>query len=106
MKLEFEGWSRVVHLHKHAVKAVVSGKNGYRPKQGPINWESGLEAIGKVEGLSLTGDFLVRFSFDEEDMKNWLLTYAAAYPEAALRLMGHAQAEAVIALNASHHEST
>lgn len=106
MKLEFLGWTRAVHLHKHAVRPVARATRGYRAKPGPITWEKGLEAVGKVEGLSLGGDFLVRFSFEEEDMKSWLLSYAAAQPQAALRLMGIAQAEAMIALSGGNRENT
>lgn len=98
MKLEFTGWSRTVFKHKHNVQPV-SQKGGFRPEgDGPIKWHKPLCAAGKLDGLSLSGDFLVQIEFEEAELRSWLLAYSKGSPEAALRLISEAQAEAIIAL--------
>jgi hypothetical protein len=46
------------------------------------------------------GDYLVEFIFDDEELKNWLLQYVKAEPEAAIKLLS----EAILALSPKTHE--
>ena len=64
-------------------------------------WSGPFRALGKVNDLSLSGSFLVEFTFDEAELRNWLTEYVKAHPASAVRLLAHAQAEALIALNAT-----
>ena len=64
----------------------------------PLEWLSPLHAKGKIEGLGLSGDFQVEFSFEVEELRNWLKEYIASKPEEAVRLLAEMHTEAVIAL--------
>lgn len=101
MKLIFEGWDKVkVGPHEHVVTplSLVDGKLAPDKTPGPITWTGPLEASGRVTGLGLSGNFLVEFNFEPEELKNWLKEYVKAEPEAALRLLAEMQAEAILAL--------
>lgn len=101
MKLTFRGWNRQVYSHGHKVSPIKSGSKRRYPlgEPGePLQWVDAKLARGRVDNLGLTGDFLVDFEFEEEELKNWLLAYAREQPGAAIRLLGEAQAEAIIAL--------
>ncbi|WP_165678216.1 hypothetical protein [Metapseudomonas otitidis] len=99
MKIVFEGWKRVVRTHTHNVYPVKETADEYiASSKGPIKWDGPLHAKGKVKNLSLTGDFMLTFSFEPEELQSWLLAYAQENPEAAIRLIAEAQAEAIIAL--------
>ena len=105
--MTFKGWKREVKEHAHNVTPVP--QNGtyrsrrYTPKAvgGPLTWRDPLSALGKVNDLALTGTFLVEFTFEPQEIRNWLTEYVKGHPADALRLLAQAQAEAVIALNSS-----
>ena len=102
MKLNFRGWKREVTPHTHTVTAVkfISGK--YTPQTGePLSWSGPFQAFGKVNNVSLSGSFLVEFTFEEQELQSWLAEYVKAHPASAVRLLAQAQAEALIALNAT-----
>lgn len=99
MKMTFEGWGRAVYTHPHKVRPMVGGsRNKVGKIDEPLEWSSALRASGKVQGLSLGGDFKVTFDFDEAELRNWLLAYLVDEPEAAIRLLAEMQAEAQISL--------
>lgn len=101
MKLVFKGWKREVTPHSHPVAPVKNANSKYFPGNTgqPLTWDGPFRALGKVNKLALSGAFLVEFTFEEQELRNWLQEYVKANPEAAIRLLAHAQAEAVIALN-------
>jgi nitrogen regulatory protein PII-like uncharacterized protein len=100
VKMMFEAWGRMVMRHYHKVRPVKWVNNKYTPSEPdePLVWVDSLKALGKVNDLGLTGDFLVEFKFELEELKNWLKEYVKAEPEAAIRLLAEMQAEAMIAL--------
>lgn len=101
MKVIFRGWGREVHRHSHIVKPVESTKQGFADnKKGPLRWHDGMVAYGKIEGVSLTGSFLVGFEFEQAELRSWLLNFAKSNPAETLRLTSEAQAEAIISLAA------
>ena len=102
MKLNFRGWGREVKPHTHTVTPVKYSSGKYVPESGqPLTWNGPFNALGKVNHLSLSGAFLVEFTFEEQELRNWLTEYVKAHPASAVRLLAHAQAEALIALNAT-----
>lgn len=104
MRLLFRGWRRELTTHVHPVTAVEHRNGKFSPKgEGePLIWDDSLSAYGKVDGLALSGSFLIEFEFDEGELGNWLIKYSKKRPEAALRLIALAQAEATISLSKAH----
>jgi hypothetical protein len=95
MKLQFRGWKREVTDHDHDVTPVTCSDKSFHPGEvdDPLTWNSALEAFGKVENLALNGSFLVRFTFEQAELQNWLRKFVQAKPEAAVRLLAEMQAE-------------
>ena len=100
MKLLFRGWGREVKEHNHEVIPVAYLNNAYHPGEtgDPLSWHSALNALGKVDGLVLSGSFLLKFSFEQEELRNWLRKFVQSKPEAAIRLLAEMQGEAILAL--------
>jgi hypothetical protein len=48
--------------------------------------------------LALNGSFLVRFDFEQKELRNWLREFVKAKPEAGIRLLAEMQGEAILAL--------
>lgn len=98
MKLTFRGWKREVTVHKRDVTPVEmwSGLR-YRSdvKGGPLQWNTSTRAYGRVDDLGLTGSFLVEFSFDHLELKNWIEKFVEESPEEAARLLAEMQVKAV-----------
>jgi len=95
MKIELTGWRRSVLHHSHPVTPVSkSGNARYpTPEAKDATWESSLTISGKVDGLALSGDFLLRCSFNESELQSWFITYAKANPKQAKKLIGRAHDE-------------
>lgn len=99
MKLQFRGWRRQVTAHNHEVVPVTCSGNYQAGEFGdPLTWNSALDAFGKVDDLALSGSFLVQFSFEQDELRNWLQTFVQSKPEAAIRLLAEMQGEAILAL--------
>lgn len=98
MKLTFRGWKREVTPHSHKVAPVEHKVGRYYAQQidQPITWNGPLSALGKINSLGLSGNFLVEFSFEREELKSWLEQYAQSNPEDTLRLLAPIAAEATI----------
>lgn len=99
MKLKFRGWQREQTIHNHSVSPVTRA-NGYtagEPDE-PLTWASASQAFGKVSDLALSGSFLIEFTFEQEELRNWLRQFIASKPEAAIRLLSEMQGEALISL--------
>ncbi len=106
MKLEFRGWQREVTVHEHQLSPVTEKDDGSFTAGKPgesVDWISPLEAYAKISDTALTGAFLVKISFEAEELRNWLLAFASVEPEEAIRYLAEAQAEAVIALTQMTH---
>lgn len=100
MKITFRGWQREVTTHNHKVAPVEYKSFKYQAQQidQPMTWSGPLRALGKLNNLGLSGNFLVEFNFEPEELKSWLEQYAKANPEEALRLISAVQTEAYIQL--------
>ncbi|QCT96045.1 hypothetical protein GOM96_00055 [Stutzerimonas degradans] len=108
MKMELNGWARSVTTHRPTVLPVdraSRGIGGKKLKPGPIRWHAPLKASAHLKGLSLSGDFLLDMTFEEAELRNWLLAYAKGLPDQALRLISEVQAEAIIALQTKPEEA-
>ncbi len=101
MKMELNGWARSKVTHRPNVVPVKREPKGYTAstmKPGPIVWHAPLRASARLESLNLSGDFLLDMTFEESELRSWLLAYAKGNPEQALRLIAEAQAKALIAM--------
>jgi hypothetical protein len=102
MKMTFKAWSRDDPEHHHTVRPVEKINNNYmlsHAEDNHIDWNGPFKAYGKIEDVKLGGnDYSVGFKFEKEELRNWLQKFVKAKPEAALRLLGEMQAEAMIAL--------
>lgn len=108
MKMELNGWSRSVTTHRPKVIPVdraLRGIGAKKLKPGPIKWHTPFCASACLEGLNLTGDFLLDVTFEEAELRSWLLAYAKGQPEQALRIIAEAQAEAIIAMQPKPEDS-
>ena len=97
MKLTFEGWQRVVMVHTHELLPVKKEFGSWWPneKRKSITWTDGKTAYAKVEGLELTGNFLVRMDFTEAELRSWLAQAFDEDPERTQALVASAQAKAI-----------
>ncbi len=102
MKLQFRGWRREVTVHPHSVFPVVynAAADTYASGEAdnPIAWSPASQEFGKVNDLALSGSFLVEFTFEQEELRNWLRQFVTSKPEAAIRLLSEMQGAASIAL--------
>ncbi|MCC5849664.1 MAG: hypothetical protein JJU29_16395 [Verrucomicrobia bacterium] len=96
MKITFRGWKREVTRHEHAVAPVTYNKRysagGYDQ---PLKWYSANRAYGKVQKLSLGGDFLIEIDFTSIELVHWLDAYIKEHPKEALRLLTKKQSVAI-----------
>jgi hypothetical protein len=97
MKLTFRGWRREVWPHTHDVIPVRKEDGGYQPieRRRSIHWTDPMTAYGRLEGLGLSGNFLVKFQFTEAELRSWLTSYFMADPQAAQRLVASVQVDAI-----------
>jgi hypothetical protein len=101
MKMLFRGWQREVVHHYHDVTPVTKTESGnFKPGEAddPLTWNSAFKAYGKLENLALSGSFLVEFSFEQKELREWLREFVQAKPESAVRLLAEMQGHAIIAL--------
>jgi hypothetical protein len=102
MKLQFRGWKREITVHDHSVSPVTYSvaKDLYTAGEpdDPLMWASSSQAFGYVKDLALNGAFLVEFTFDQEELRNWLRQFVNSKPEAAIKILSEMQGEALIAL--------
>ena len=99
MKLTFKGWKRQVYPHPHDITPIQKGSYSRLGKSGEaLQWEKALLAKGKINNLSLNGDFRIEIEFDAEELKNWLSSYVSEYPEEAIQLLAEMQGKALIHL--------
>jgi hypothetical protein len=103
MKMTFRGWRREIKPHTHTVTPVALHNQTYHIQSGleSLTWDGPRRAFGKVDKISLGGSFLIEFEFDDQELQNWLTEYVKVNPETALHMLATAQAEAIIALNAT-----
>ncbi len=100
MKMLFKGWKREVMDHDHDVIPVKVSNNTYYPGEidEPLTWHGPLHAFGKISDIALNGSFLVTFTFEQKELRNWLREFVKAKPEAAVRVLAEMQGEAILAL--------
>ena len=108
MKMKFRGWRREVYTHTHEVEAWKKVGNSYNRIDGrkSLTWSDKLTAFGKIKGLSLSGDFLVEFSFTEAELKDWIRNYFKSDPVAACALVAELQLDSIKALAKSAEKVT
>lgn len=102
MKLTFRGWQRETRPHNHPVTPVRKTPSGSFKTDASapgLVWIDATTAYGKVNGLALSGSFLVHFNAEHADMEGWLAAFVKSNPEEALRLLAKMQAEAMIQLS-------
>ena len=107
MDMQFRGWSREKTVHNHAVLPVSLKDAQYVASNlnEPICWNSSTRAFGKISNVALTGDFLVRYTFQPSELRSWLLQYVSDCPESAIKLLCEMQGE-VLAMSMRKAEQT
>ncbi len=101
MKLQFRGWRREMTVHNHSVipvKPTADGFNTSGEPDDPLVWTSASQAFGKLSDIGLSGSFLIEFTFEQEELRNWLREFVNSKPEAAIKLLSEMQGEALISL--------
>ena len=89
--------------HDREVIPVTRNGGSYSPgvKGSPLQWDGESVTYGKLNRLGLSGDFLIKLEFDEEELKSWLKQYVNKKPDEAIRLLAAMQAEAILKLHAA-----
>jgi len=64
-----------------------------------VQWDDAKRVRGRVNGLGLSGDFLVELEFEPQELKSWLSAFVREHPDEAIRLLSGAQADAIITLS-------
>lgn len=97
MKILFRGWRREVKPHERLVTPVELNGSKYRisASRKTLSFHSSSEAYGKLTNLGLSGNFLVTFTFDPQELHDWLAAYVSENPKAALRLAIKMQTQAM-----------
>lgn len=100
MKLTFRGWQRETRPHNHPVTPVRTTTGSFKTDSSSpgLIWTDPASAYGKVNGLALSGAFLVHFQPEQSDMEGWLAAFVKSKPEEAVRLLAKMKAEALIQL--------
>ena len=95
MKMTFRGWSREVYSHKHDVAPVVMlGSNYVTGKVPDILVKDGEVSFqGKVTGLGLKGDFLVKFTLSDDDLNELVQKKVLQNPIESLAYVADLQAQ-------------
>ena len=97
METQFRGWKREKTVHNHIVLPVSYSNGQYIA--GSINdqicWDSSTQFFGKITNVALSGDFLVRYTFQPSELRSWLLRYAVDNPEIAIKLLCEMQGEVI-----------
>lgn len=91
-----------MYPHSHDVLPITGGGQHRHPIGNagePVQWDDSKRVRGRVNGLGLSGDFLVELEFVPQELKSWLSAFAREHPVDALRLLSEAQADAIIALS-------
>ncbi len=97
MKITFKGWKREVIEHVHEVIPVDrTSTGGYRSndKKDSLEWTSPTHATGRLNDLGLSGDFLVDFEFNKQELTSWLKQLVQNESVYAIKLLSKLQAEA------------
>ena len=104
MKLTFRGWSREKKAHPHVATPVRSKDHDYSEQpRGPLTWDSYQRVFAKLDGLGLSGDFLVEIELEEAELKSWLERFVDEKPERAIQVLARMQARAILALHRRPH---
>lgn len=101
MNITLRGWNRQVTCHSHKIRPVQRSKSSYtliRDSES-IRWENSERALGRIDNLGLTGNFLIELSFDESELRSWLYQYTKEHPQKALKLLLEMQGEAIVSLS-------
>jgi len=100
MRLVFRGQRRQVYVHRHPIKP---GRYG-GSEDDTLKWVSSTEAVGRIQNVTLTGDFVVTFQFDKSELRNWLQVYVEENPTEGLRLLSELHTEAIIRVAGAEYE--
>src|SRR5579872_1098104 len=100
MKILFRGWRREIKPHERTVSPVNLDGGTYRlnAKRKTLLFHSSTEAFGKLTDLGLSGNFLVTFTFEPQELHDWCAAYVKDRPDAALRLASKMLADAITEL--------
>jgi hypothetical protein len=96
MKIKFSGWRRSLYDHRrdvHPVRRDAAHTFSTVPRASTLQWADESTAFGKLKDLQLHGDFLVEFSFSDEELENWLVAYFKGHPEKAALLVAKVQSQ-------------
>ena len=98
MELLFTGWKRIVHYHQRSVTPADSLARVLDRKSLNWNWPDRMTAYGKIEGLSLSGDYLVEFKTNKDELRSLLTSFFETDPVAAQKLISEVQLNAIKSL--------
>ena len=98
MKLSFRGKDRDYLRHFHTVRPVwnwqrsqtLSGYFSAKPHRKSLDWPDGKTAYGLVNGLSLSGNFVVKFEMNEVELGSLLMGSLTAKPVTTQKLISKA----------------
>lgn len=96
VNITFVGWRGDILRHEHRVTPLYSEAidvpGGSSAEA--ITWSRRLTASGKIDGVSLNGDYLMTIHLEPQELRNSIEAYIRSDPAAAAALLAQLGAEA------------
>src|SRR6478609_6209491 len=100
VNITFVGWRGDILRHEHQVTPLYStamDTPGGASTEA-VTWSRRLTASGKIDGVSLNGDYLMTIHLEPQELRNSIQAYIQSDPAAAAHLLAQMGAEAHQAL--------
>lgn len=95
MNITFVGWRGDILRHEHRVTPLYSASfDAPGGASEAVTWSRRLTASGKIDGVSLNGDYLMTIHLEPQELRNSIQAYIQSDPEAAAHLLAQMGAEA------------
>lgn len=88
MNITFVGWRGDILRHEHRVTPLYSAMDvpGGSSAEA-VTWSRRLTASGKIDGVSLNGDYLMTIHLEPQELRNSIEAYIQSDPRAAAELL-------------------
>lgn len=96
MKLTFRRWDTSENEETFPAQAISNYGETLNIQSGPIEWCGPNSAIGKIDGVTIDGSYLIRFDFEKAELRSWLKKFIIEDPEYSVQLLAEAHAALLI----------
>ena len=96
MKITFQRWESSEPEETLPIRAVTSYGETLNVQNGPIEWSGPNSALGKIDDIKLDGTYLLKFDFQESELRSWLKNFITENPAYSVQLLAEAHAALLI----------